>query len=355
MKNIESIDPNVKANAVIRDGIRYHNIRTSPFRIYGLYQPHVQGVFRRIPLETANEVSEGVTMIHTAPSGGRIRFSTDSQSVTLKAIFRSSCIMSIMALTGSCFFDLYADGKFIYSYHLAASRPQPNVGTFDFSDGLEGTLSFPDKKMRDILIHFPLYSEVSDVWIGLEEDAQLVAGKEYTHSTPIVFYGSSITMGGCATRPGNTYPALLSRWLDSDFINLGFAGNALGESKIAEYIANLPMSLFVYDYDFNTPNAEHLAKTHDAMYQIIREKNPNLPILILSRPVQHTPDDPRFAVIYQTYQKAKANGEPVYFISGQQIVNQIDPEIFTVDGVHPTDFGFYCMAKEIKTVIEPLL
>lgn len=355
MKNIEAIDPNVKANPAIREGIRYHNVRTQPFCIHGLYQPETEDVFRRIPLETATSVSEGVTMIHTAPSGGRIRFRTDSQTISLKATFRSSCIMSIMAVTGSCCFDLYADGQFLNAIFPQTTHISQNVGSFDFSEGLEGSYPFKDKKMRDILIHFPLYSEVTDVWIGLDEDAQLIPSKEYQHSLPIVFYGSSITMGGCATRPGNTYPALLSRWLDADFINLGFAGNALGEPQMAEYIANLPMSVFVYDYDFNTPNAEHLSKTHDAMYQIIRKKNPDLPIIILSRPNAQKEKDLRNAIIYETYQKAKAKGEPVFFINGYEISHMIDPGIFWVDGVHPTDFGFYCMAKALRPILESLL
>ncbi len=355
MSKIEKIDPNVKAASSQKEGLTYYNIRNSPFQIYGLYQPEKEGVFRRIPYETATAVSEGIAMIHTAPTGGRIRFQTDSKIVSLKAIYKSSCIMSIMAITGSCCFDLYADGHFMNSFRIATTSSEPNIGSFDFSNGYDGFIPFPDRKMRDIIIHFPLYSEVSDVWIGLKEDATLLPGKEYKHTLPVVFYGSSITHGGCASRPGNSYPALLSRWLDTDIINLGFAGNALGETEMAQYIADLPMSVFVYDYDYNTPNAEHLEKTHDAMYQIIREKNPDLPILILTRPVRHAPDDKRVSVIQQTYQKAKDRGEPVYFISGQQMFNLIDPEMFNTDGVHPNDFGFYCMAQEVKKILEGLL
>lgn len=209
--------------------------------------------------------------------------------------------------------------------------------------------------MRDILIHFPLYSEVEKVFIGIEEDATILSPTPYKHELPVVFYGSSITMGGCATRPGNTYPAVLSRWLDADFINLGFAGNAMGEPEIAEYIANLPMSVFVYDYDCNAPDAEHLKKTHDAMYQMIRKKNPTLPILILSRPHVKKENDLREEVIYETYRKAKEKGEPVFLISGYEMSHLIDPGMFWVDGVHPTDFGFYCMASTILPILKKIL
>ena len=133
MKQIERIDPNILADSNISSGIRYHNIRSAPFRIYGLYKPEIEGVFRRIPLETATAVSEGVTMIHTAPSGGRIRFSTDSKTISLKAIFASSCIMSIMAVTGSCCFDVYADGQFVNAIFPNTTHIEQNISSIDFA------------------------------------------------------------------------------------------------------------------------------------------------------------------------------------------------------------------------------
>ena len=77
---------------------------------------------------------------------------------------------------------------------------------------------------------------------------------------------------------------MISRALDCDYVNLGFWGNAKGEEEMANYIATLKMSAFVYDYDYNAPSAEHLQATHEKMFKIIREKQPNLPIVILSAP-----------------------------------------------------------------------
>ena len=88
----------------------------------------------------------------------------------------------------------------------------------------------------------------------------------YVVEKPIVFYGSSITEGGCASRVTNAYPALLSKWLNADYINLGFSGSAKGEIPVAEFIAEQSMSAFVYDYDHNAPNPEHLAATHEAFF-----------------------------------------------------------------------------------------
>ena len=120
--------------------------------------------------------------------------------------------------------------------------------------------------------------ELEDVLIELEDDAKLETPTPYTLERPMVFYGSSITEGGCATRPANAYTALLSRWLDADYINLGFSGSAKGEMEIANYIAGLDMSVFILDYDHNAPTIEHLAETHEPFFKMIRS------ILLMVRP-----------------------------------------------------------------------
>ena len=114
------------------------------------------------------------------------------------------------------------------------------------------------------------------------------------------FYGSSITQGGCASRSSNSYCALVSRWLDSDFYCLGFSGGAMGEPWMAEYISQLPMSCFVYDYDHNAPSPDYLRQTHRPFLQTILDKNPALPVIAMSRPYPNLPgtDSERREMIY---------------------------------------------------------
>ena len=144
---------------------------------------------------------------------------------------------------------------------------------------------FDDCFLRDITINFPLYNDVKSLCVGLERDSVLTDAMPYSIEKPVVFYGSSVTQGACASRPGLTYPALLSRWLDVDFINLGFSGNDRGEKALADYIASIDMSAFVYGYGYNTPTVEHYEKTHYPFYDIIRKNNPDLPIIIMSPPM----------------------------------------------------------------------
>lgn len=174
-----------------------------------------------------------------------------------------------------------------------------------------------------------------------------------------MYYGSSITQGGCASRPGNSYPAIISRMLNCDYINFGFSGNAKGEDIIVEYMASLNMSVFVCDYDHNTPSTEHLLNTHERLYKKIREGNPELPIVFISKPDfdSNVPlNIQRRNIIYSTYINAINNGDKnVYFIDGESLFKSEGRDSCTVDGCHPNDLGFMRMAETIGYMIKKLI
>ena len=177
-----------------------------------------------------------------------------------------------------------------------------------------------------------------------------------------MIYGSSIVHGTAASRPGNIYPAILSRELNLDFVNMGFSGNAKGETVLAEYLAGLPMSVFVCDYDHNAPNVEHLEKTHYRFYEIIRERNPEIPYIMITRPnywtARQNADNVlrRRDVIMRSYLKARENGDQnVHFIDGMSFLIAPHQYEMTVDHVHPGDAGFIRMADAIGTVIRHVL
>ena len=198
-------------------------------------------------------------------------------------------------------------------------------------------------------MYFPLYNAVNSLEIGLDEQASVCEGKRYREIKPIVYYGSSITQGGCASRPDNCYQALISKWNNIDYINLGFSGCARGEEAIADYLPTIESSLFVCDYDYNANTPEDLEKTHYRLYERYRAVRPDTPILFISRPnFKGTEEDKlREGVVCGTYERAKAQGDNnVYFLAGKTLFGP-DRENCTVDGCHPNDLGFYRMAKKI--------
>jgi hypothetical protein len=120
---------------------------------------------------------------------------------------------------------------------------------------------------KEITVFLPLYGDVADIEIGLPEDAEVYKHTVYKHDLPVVFYGSSIIQGACASRAGRAYQSIISRKYDFNYINLGFSGAARAEDIIVDSMAGLEMSAFVSDYDHNAPNHEHLKNTHHRMYK----------------------------------------------------------------------------------------
>ena len=349
MKNIVELDKNLAVTTSIeRDGICFFDVEDAPFRIYGVFKEN--GLFRIMPEHVAKSVSDGVYNVHTRTAGGRVRFVTDSPYVVIKTEYIPSKL-SQMALAGSAGFDMYSEYAGENRFEGCFIPP------YDVKDGYESVKDFDESHERSITINFPLYSSVSKLYIGLKDGSVLKAAPEYKVNKPVVYYGSSITQGGCASKPGSSYESILSRRFDCDYVNLGFSGNAKGEDEITEYIKGLDMSIFVMDYDYNAPSVEHMEATHSKMFDAIRAAQPDLPIVILPRPKYHLTktEEKRLEIIYSTYQKAKERGDKnAYFISGKKLMELVGDN-GTVDGCHPTDSGFFSMACAIGEVFGEIL
>ncbi|MBE7028494.1 MAG: hypothetical protein E7407_05635 [Ruminococcaceae bacterium] len=334
------------------NALRFYDVRKEPFKIYGLYKPETEPVFRRMPRQIAEAVSESLVQLNDNTAGGRIRFSTDSRHIAIKAVV-SAEKSSNMSVGGTCGFDLYED------IDCKSSYVHTFLPIWDFEKAFRTVISFPDAKKRSFTLYFPLYCCVESLYVGLEEGAGVWQGEEYHYKTPVLYYGSSITQGGCASRPGNCYQALISRRLNCDYINLGFSGNAKAEDVIVDYMAGLNYSIFVLDYDHNAPTIEHLENTHCRAYKKIRAKRADAPIIFISRPnfdYKNEDDIRRRETVYSTYQFASRNGDKnVYFIDGESLFGGEDRDCCTVDGVHPNDLGFYRMADIIGAVVGRLL
>ena len=343
MFDISNVDKNFRIETEFqKEDIKFYNADEEPFGIHGVFREN--GKYRRIPESVAKTVNEGVYVLHTNTAGGRIRFATDSSYVSIHTKMDGLGKMPHFAFTGSIGFDLYADGVYVSTY-----RPP-----MDVEDGFEGIIEFGTNQMREITINMPLYSNVCQLYIGLQDSATVKEAKPYKNTKPVVYYGSSITQGGCASRPGMGYEAIVSRRLDCDFVNLGFSGSARAEDEIAEYIKNLDMSLFVYDYDHNSPDVEHLKNTHEKMFKTIRKAQPNLPVIMMSRPKAMLTDEEqqRRQIVEATYKNAISAGDKnVYFIDGTALTALCGSE-GTVDNCHPTDLGFYAMADTLCKVMK---
>ena len=313
-----------------------------------------------MPSDVAANVSKNVDALHLCTAGGRVRFATDSPYIAIKAIMPKICHFSHMPLTGSSGFDLYVDSPDGTESIYARTFVPP----YRMEDGYESKINFTDKGMHYITINMPLYNEVSELYIGVADGSVVKEGAPYRDFAPIVYYGSSITQGGCASRPGNAYQAMVTRALNIDHVNLGFSSGAHGEENMMRYMAGLDMSAFVSDFDHNATNKE-LADTHKKLYDVIRETYPDIPYIMLSRPDFHRilpawggrdQSTQRRHVILDTYHYAVDKGdENVYFIDGESLFRGQFEDCCTVDGCHPNDLGFSYMADAVTCVLKRCL
>ena len=311
-----------------------------------------------MPVETAKSVSAGVRWLSRMTAGGRLRFQTDSPYVAVQCIAPCFGPMNHMPLTGSHGFGLFVNGVYRsmyapdYSVIMRAIEGKSDVFAF------EGLRETRGEGIQECMLCFPLYGGVSSLKIGLKKGCSLQSAKPYTYEKPVVAYGSSITQGGCASSAGSDYVNLLSQWLDFDYVNLGFSGNGKAEPTMREYLADLHASVYLLDYDYNAPTAEYLAQTHYPLYEEIRKKNPKTPIVFASKPdFEYDPSSAqRRAIIYETYCKAKAQGDEfVWFIDGEGMFGSFERNACMVDTCHPTNLGFYRMARTIAPVLQDAL
>lgn len=343
MSNFAKIDKNfVVETKIEQEGLKFYNCMEKPFEICGVF--YENGCFRRMPEAVAKTVSEGVDVLHKNSAGGRVRFKTNSPYVAISVSLDKLYKWDHFAMTGYAGLDLYADNVYIKTF-----RPSP-----DMEEGYESLLELPGDGMREVQINMPLYSTVKALYIGLDENAVIEAPSPYVNEKPVVYYGSSITQGGCASRPGTCYQAIISRRFNCDYVNLGFSGSGKAENEMIDYIKNLDMSVFVSDYDFNAPSVEHLENTHEKLFKAVRSTHPDIPVIILTAPkfIQDEKFMKRKEIIKRNYDNAIAAGDKnVYFIDGKDLMELCGNE-GTVDGTHPTDYGFASMAKVLGDLIE---
>lgn len=332
--------------------LKYFDVTSGVFEISGLPWLKHNKSFCRLNVDWLPKFNENVQRLSWCTAGAVVRFSTDSPVIAVRVELTYEEDMPHMPWTGISGVDLYL-GKGKDKKFVRVAKPETNQTKYEaVFEGFEA-------KMQEWTINLPLYNGVKKLEIGLSPNAQLAKPSPYTIEKPIVFYGSSITQGGCASRPGNAYTHIISRWLDANMVNLGFSGNAKGEPEMAQLISQIEMSAFVLDYDHNAPTVEHLKETHENFFKIIREAQPDLPIIIVTKPDFDSNvevNSKRREVIYQTYKNALDRGDKnVYFVDGETLFGSEDRDACTVDGCHPNDLGFMRMAEHIYPTIKKAL
>lgn len=335
--------------------MKFYSITDAPVKIYGLAVTDAENrKFYKLSEEMLEKMPR-YDYLGRRTVGGRVRFVTDASTMVIRMTLACAKEDINIPLSGSAGADVYL-GVGQESRFIGYIAPQEHVHE-EITVVKEFVLH---GESVVVTINLPRNDHLLHMEIGVDESAAIEEAPEYTISTPIVFYGSSITEGGCASRAGNAYTSIVCRWLDADYYNYGFSGSAKGEPVFAEFIAGLEnISALVYDYDHNAPTPEHLEETHEAFFKIIRQAKPDLPVLMMSRPdLKDGIEDAakRVEIIRRTYQNAVNAGDTkVWFLDGRTFFGEVGRDECTVDGTHPNALGFMRMAEKIYPVLQEIL
>ena len=320
-----------------------------PIKVFGVPFFEEKRKFERLPEHVRAKLSNLEFLGRRCP-GARIGFRTDAEEFTVKIYLKTLSPDIGMSIYACQSVSVMIGDRRNSSFASLINPPDYDTKVF------EKTVK-KSSNMEEVTIWLLRNEEIENIEITMPDNACVEEPTPYKYGKAL-YYGSSITEGGCCCNVTNAYNAILSRWLDLDFYNFGFSGSAKGELEMADYINTIDMSLFIMDYDHNAPNVEHLLNTHEPFFRRIREANPNLPILILSKPdFDYTVDGKeRRAVIENTYNNAvKAGDKNVYFVDGETFFGEYDRHLCTIDRTHPNDLGFYRMASVILPTMKKIL
>lgn len=359
---VNEVDKNFDTTFECPSDIKWHSVLNKPFSIHGVIYSKEEGLFRRLPKEFAAAINENVAFLAKNTAGGRIGFKTNSSYIALQVEEPFDEPFSHMTIFGKNGVSIFVNKEYIgciapsYS-QLTKADPNLNGNGKIIFDGIV----WPNKENEyEVELYLPLYSALNNIYVGLKDGSSLLEISPYKHEKPIVFYGSSITQGACASKPGDDYISKLSRMLDFDFINYGLSGNAKAEKEVAEYLSKIDASVFILDYDHNAPDVDYLRKTHYPLYKTIRDANPTTPIIMMTMPAfEAWKDRPvnkaRREVILETIEKAKKDGDNnIYLIDCYGCFGD-NNECGTIDNGHPNSLGFQKMAEKLYPLLNKLL
>lgn len=363
---ITEIDKKFDTTFVYPPDVKWHSILDEPFKVYGLFYSQDEKMFRRFPKAFADAINERVAALATNTAGGRVRFRTNSPYIVLRVEEPFDEPFPHMTMLGKNGISVFVDNSFVnaitptYQQMIAAD---PNVGGSGkiVFDGII-YLYDHDGHEHQVEVVFPLYSGVYQMFVGLKKQSTILPPTNYKYEKPVIFYGSSITQGGCASKPGDDYINRLSRMLDTNYINFGLSGNAKAEPEMADFIAKQDASIFVLDYDYNAPDEKYLQKTHFSLYKKVRDVNPETPIIIMTMPAfssykNRSINKARRDVIFGTFEKAKSLGDNnLYLIDCYGCFGETpNDEGGTVDDCHPNSLGFLRMAEKVYPILKDIL
>jgi hypothetical protein len=320
---------------------------------------NTEAPFDRLPANAKGVVPDPVWQLSKDSAGLVVRFVTDAPTIRARWSVRSSRLaMPHMAATGVSGLDLYVNAEGGRWRWLGVGQPK------EFPTNSSSLVSGIPAARREYMLYLPLYNGITSLEIGIPKESTLskAPARGPGRDKPIVFYGTSITQGGCASRPGMVHTAIVGRWLGRPVINLGFSGNGRMEAELATLLAELDPDVYVIDCLPNMTEKEVESRV-EPFVRRLRQAHPKTPIvlvedrtysnafLVTSQRQRNTESHRALRAAHERLCAAGVGG--LHYLPGDTLLGNDGED--TVDGSHPTDLGFNRMATTFTALLKPLL
>lgn len=351
-RSLQELDRNFD-EPKIEDDVTWHDARS--LLVEGQAWPAESQPFTRMPDRAHGVVREDVWILSRSASGICVRFSTDSPAISARYTLRfPDLAMNHMPAVGVSGLDLYVrDGQRWKWAGVARPSTFPVVETL-ITQGLA-------KEERDFLLYLPLYNGVESLHIGIATGSRISAPANYAVGKPILFYGTSVTQGGCAARPGMVYTSILGRHLNRTTINLGFSGNGRAEPEVATLLAELDPAIFVLDCVPNIPTAEVTPNVSN-LVDTLRRAHSSTPLVLVENLRYQNEHlvlsnreniDAKNRDVHAIFDARRPSDPNLHLVPSHDLWG--DDTEATIDGIHATDVGFLRMAEKMEPLLRSLL
>lgn len=351
---VSKLDPAMGTNKAATDNLDWHDVRK--WGVEGRILPSQERLrwFDRLPASAEKSVTSNVWNLSRDSAGMVFRFKTDATAISVHyQLSKSTLGLPHMPATGVSGVDLYArdaDGKWKW---VQVTRPAKQEVKAEIANGLaEG--------FREYAAYLPLYNGIEFLSIGVKKGSRFegLAPRE----KPIVFYGTSITHGASASRPGMVHTAILGRRFDMPVVNLGFSGNGRMDQAVGEFLVQVDAAAYVIDCLPNMQPDQVREKCIPLVKQI-RAAKPKTPIVLVEdrrfsnnwitpKKYQfHTDNHAALKESYDTLIKEGITG--LSYIPGDHLYGD-DTEGAT-DASHANDLGFMRQADIFEPIIKKAL
>lgn len=352
--DISKLDPAMAASKEVAAKVVWHDV--SKWGVEGREWPDQPRLryFDRLPAAAQKSVTPAVWNLSRDSAGMMARFKTDATAIHVHyKVAKSNLGMPHMPATGVSGVDLYARDEAGKWRWVTVTKPAKQEIRTELIKGLAPGL-------REYAAYLPLYNGVESLEIGVPAGAKFegLAPRQ----KPIVFYGTSITHGACASRPGMVHTAILGRRFDMPVVNLGFSGNGRMDAAVGDYLAKVDASVYVIDCLPNMRPADVTIKCAPLVKQL-RAAKPETPIILVEdrrftnswiTPEKEKFHDDNHAALKAAFEGLRKEGvKGLYYINGDHLYG--DDADGATDASHASDLGFYRQADVFEPVIREAL